>query len=401
MNREHPLVILGVTGSIAAYKAPAIVRLLQERGFAVLAAMTPAAQHFLGPLTLENLTGAPVYLDSVARRSAELPPELKASGIAHTDLSAATRALLVAPASADIIAKLAHGLADDAVSVLALALPASSPLIIAPAMNPRMWLNPATQANVAILRERGAVIIGPEEGEVACGDTGPGRMSEPEEIAARVTHAVYAPATPRRVLILSGPTREPLDDVRFLSNGSSGRFGAALAEAVFESGDRVTVVSGPAAVRPPSWIETIPVESAEEMLAAARRVDYDVLLAPAAIADYRPKAKAGGKPQKKKSLKLELVATPDVLATLAGRAGRGKRRVVAFAAEENADDVKKAREKGRRKHADFIVLNNAVATMGADDATVKLIDVKSGEVRAIGPAAKETVARELWALLRP
>jgi phosphopantothenoylcysteine decarboxylase/phosphopantothenate--cysteine ligase len=398
-------VVLGVSGSIAAYKSSEIVRRLRAAGLEVRVAMTPAATRFIGPLTLEAVSNAPVYLDPVARAPRSI--EGAASPIAHTELTSGIEALLVAPASADIIAKIALGLGDDAVSVLALAHSADAPLLVAPAMNPRMWANPALRENIARLERRGAIIIGPDEGEVACRDRGRGRMSEPDEIVARTLRAIARRRSvrpTRRILVLSGPTREALDDVRFLSNGSSGRMGAALAETAFENGDEVTVVSGPAAIMPPRWIATIQVESADEMLSAARAEimrsgEFDIIISPAAVADLRP-SRRPGKPEKTGYAAIEVEPTPDVVGTLAAerRAAGGRPLVVAFTAAEDATDLESARRKAAAHGADAIVVNEARSTMGAATATVTLL-MPDAAPAEIGPAPKSAIARELWRML--
>jgi phosphopantothenoylcysteine decarboxylase/phosphopantothenate--cysteine ligase len=398
-------VVLGVSGSIAAYKSPEIVRRLRAAGFEVRVAMTPAATRFIGPLTLEAVSNAPVYLDPVARAPRSIEGE--AAPIAHTELTSGIEALLVAPASADIIAKIALGLGDDAISVLALAHPADAPLLIAPAMNPRMWANPAVRENIERLERRGAIIIGPDEGAAACGDRGRGRMSEPDEIVARTLRAMArrrAARPPRRILVLSGPTREALDDVRFLSNGSSGRMGAALAGTAFENGEEVTVVSGPAAIMPPRWIATMQVESAGEMLSAARAEversgEFDVIISPAAVADLKPRRRPG-KPEKTGYQAIEVEPTPDVVGTLAAerRAAGGRPLVVAFTAAEDATDLQAARRKATAHGADAIVVNEARSTMGAASATVTLL-MPDAAPAVIGPAPKRAIARELWRML--
>lgn len=397
------LVILGVTGSIAAYKSPQLLRLLKDDGFAVRVAMTRAACHFVGPLTFDALGGGPVYRDQleIAPPSAEDETQ-PSSGIAHTDLTAAAAALVVAPASADIIAKIAHGFGDDPVCAIALALKTDAALVVAPSMNPRMWANPAVRANIATLRDRGAVIVGPGEGETACGDFGSGRMSEPEEIAAAVRRAIArkrAGFAERRVLVLSGPTREPIDGVRFLSNGSSGRMGRALAEAAFEGGHDITVVSGPAEVPPPPWVRTIRVGTAQEMLEAAAKVDADLVVSPAAIADMAPARSAPGKPAKAAAGSIAWVATPDVLAALSK--AKPNATIVAFAAEENGGDVAAAVAKAKRKCARFIVLNAVFETMGSENAMVRFIDAADGSVSPIGPASKKLIAAEILRLASP
>lgn len=345
--------------------------------------MTPAAHKFMGSLTLEALSGKPLYLDQLS---------LGGSGIAHTDLSSEIDLLLVAPATADIIAKIAHGFGDDPVSATALALKAGATLAIAPAMNPRMWSNAAVSHNIALLKERGAIIIGPAHGDTACGDLGVGRMSEPDEIVAMTLRILAANHHPKKIMILSGPTREYLDDVRFISNGSSGKMGAALAEAAYTAGHDVTVISGPSEVKPPRWIRTIAVESADEMLRAARPVPGEFIFSPAAIADYAPQERRSGKPAKDRSAALSLSATPDILATLSKERSA---TIVAFAAENDDTDIPAAVEKAKRKGARFIVLNRATATMGKDEITAQFIDAHTGVAAPLGPLAKAEAAHEI------
>lgn len=392
-----PKLVLGVTGSIAAYKSPEILRGLKERGASVRVAMTDAATRFISPMTFEALGSGPVYLNPVSID----PAQDARSGIGHTDMTFESDALLVAPATADIIAKLAHGFGDDAVSVVALALRREARLIFAPAMNPRMWSNPAVQANIETLLARGATLIGPGVGDTACGDSGTGRMAEPDEIVAGALRAIALArrgGSGPRVVILSGPTREPIDDVRFISNGSSGRMGAALAEAAWDAGADVTVICGPSAIQPPRWIRRMRVETANQMLDAASSIECDILFSPAAIADYRPRERLSGKSVKSDSLTLDLVRTPDVLASLVAHcAKRGRTPViVAFSAEESLDDRARALEKARAKGAQWVVVNAAVDTMGRDEALVHLVRVDSGEASEIGPLAKRDVAERIF-----
>ena len=397
-ENQNSLIILGVTGSIAAYKGAYLARLfVQNEKIDLRVTMTKSAAKFVGPVTFEAITNSPVYIDQCS-----IPPKdlyTEKSGIGHTDMTAAAKALVIAPATANSLAKLAHGFADDAVAVLALAMPRESPVLVAPAMNPRMWAHPAVQSNIETLRQRGVIVLAPAEGDTACRDIGQGRMVEPEEIYAfSMRHIALAAAQrkPRKVLILNGPTREHFDDVRFISNGSSGRMGVSLAEAVFEAGDDVRVISGPAAEVPPHWIPTKKVESAEEMFLAAKQEDFDVLLSPAAVADYAPLERSPGKPAKSETLTVTLQKTPDVIAQLAKSTTGNRPIIVAFAAEESLNEEAKAFEKAKNKGADFIVLNDAKETMGSDTASVKLLKVKDSSTLALEPGLKENVARQLW-----
>ncbi len=303
-------ILLGVTGGIAAYKTPELVRRLRERGAAVQVVMTRAAASFVTPLTLQAVSGRPV-------RSALLDPDAEA-GMDHIELARWADRILVAPASAHLIARLAHGLADDLLTTLALA--STAPLWIAPAMNHRMWLHPATQANTALLAGRGCTLLGPASGAQACGETGPGRMLEPEEIAERLLASKPQPLAGRSVLITAGPTLEAIDPVRFIGNRSSGKMGYALAAALADLGAAVTLVSGPTALSCPPRVEFIGVESAAQMHAAvmARTADSDLFVATAAVADYRPEAPAVAKIKKNAaSLTLNLARNTDILAEVA------------------------------------------------------------------------------------
>ncbi len=348
-------ILLAVGAGIAAYKIPELIRRLRQAGAQVEVAPTPRALDFVTPLTLAAVNDRP------ARLSGNDPT----APMAHIDLARWADALLVAPASADLIARLALGLADDLLTTLALACEA--PLIVAPAMNQAMWRHPATRANVERLRARGARVWGPAEGEQACGETGPGRMLEPEELVARLT-ALWAPRPlhGRRVLVTAGPTREPLDPVRYLGNRSSGKMGYALAEAAREAGAEVVLVSGPTALPDPPGIETLRVERAEEMREAvlAHAPSADIFIAAAAVADYRPARAAPQKIKKAQDrLRLELVRNPDILAEVA--AGRPRPFCVGFAAE--TDDLERhARAKLADKGLDMVCANRVGEGLGFD-----------------------------------
>jgi phosphopantothenoylcysteine decarboxylase/phosphopantothenate--cysteine ligase len=312
--------------------------------------MTAAAQAFVTPLTFQAVSGRPV-------RTSLLDPEAEA-GMDHIALARWADRILVAPASAHLIARLAHGLADDLLTTLILA--SEAPLVLAPAMNQQMWQHPATRANCALLHERGVLLIGPERGEQACGETGPGRMTEPAEIAARVCPADagrHAPLAGRRVLLTAGPTREAIDPVRYVGNRSSGKMGYALAAALAELGAAVTVVSGPATATPPACAELVRVESALDMEQAvmARVGDCDLFVAAAAVADYRPEAPAPAKLKKHQAaLTLRLVRNPDILAAVA--ALPSPPFTVGFAAETN-DLEAHAAAKLAAKGLDMIAAN--------------------------------------------
>ncbi len=342
-------VLLGVSGGIAAYKAAELARLLIKAGAEVRVVMTPAALEFVAPMTFQALTGHPV-------RSALFDAAHEAA-MGHIELARWADVLLIAPASADLLARLAHGMADDLLSTLCLAT--AAPLILAPAMNQAMWAHPATQANLELLRQRGAIQAGPVAGEQACGDVGPGRMSEPTEILEVVGQTLVprGPLAGVPVLLTAGPTREALDPVRFFGNRSSGKMGYALAEALADVGAQVTLVSGPVALTVPRGVERIAVESALEMYEAVmQRVGAARLfIACAAVADYRPEAPAGQKIKKQlAALELRLIKNPDILADVA--AMENPPFTVGFAAE--TEDVEHhAEAKRRAKRVDMIAAN--------------------------------------------
>ena len=350
-------ILLGVSGGIAAYKAVELVRRLRERGSEVQVVMTAAAQAFVTPLTFQAVSGRPV-------RSALLDPEAEA-GMDHISLARWADRVLVAPASAHLIARLAHGLADDLLTTLILA--STAPLALAPAMNHRMWLHPATQANCSLLRARGVTLIGPDWGDQACGETGPGRMAEPAEIVQRLLIGDAESSQPlagRRVLLTAGPTREAIDPVRYVGNRSSGKMGYALATALAELGANVTVVSGPATASAPAGIELVSVESALEMEKAvmSRVGDCQLFVAAAAVADYRPEIKAGAKLKKDAdAMTLRLVRNPDILAAVA--ALPSPPFTVGFAAE--TDDLEAhATQKLAAKGLDMIAANRVGGAAG-------------------------------------
>ncbi len=339
-------VLLGVTGGIAAYKSAELVRGLRRAGADVRVVMTPAARQFIAPMTLQALSGHPV-------RSELFDPAHEAA-MGHIELARWADLILAAPASADFLARLAAGMADDLLTTLCLA--AEAPLVVAPAMNRQMWVAAATGDNLARLVSRGIQCLGPAEGEQACGDTGPGRMLEPEQLVEELTR-LLRPRDFRdmAVTITAGPTREPLDPVRFLSNHSSGKMGFALAAAAAARGARVRLVTGPVALSTPAGVERIDVETAEEMQEAVLAAPGDLFIGCAAVADYRPKRAASDKIKKHQaSVTLELERNPDILATVAGLTERPF--TVGFAAEtENLSD--NARSKLRNKRLDLIAAN--------------------------------------------
>jgi len=340
-------VLLGVSGGIAAYKSAELVRRLGEHGAEVRVVMTAAAQSFITPLTLQALSGHEVRCDL-------LDPGAEA-GMDHIELARWADLVLVAPATADLMARLAAGLADDLLTTLVLAT--TAPVFLAPAMNHRMWLHRATQENLARLRDRDVRILGPAVGDQACGEQGPGRMLEPGDILAALALGTGSPLAGRRVLVTAGPTREALDPVRYISNRSSGRMGYALAGALAARGADPVLVSGPSALDTPPGVERVPVESALEMEAAvmARIEGCDLFIATAAVADYRPPAPAAEKIKKNQAeMSLRLVKNPDILARVAALA-QGP-FTVGFAAETRHLEAH-ALEKLTAKGLDMIAAN--------------------------------------------
>src|SRR5256884_3733415 len=347
-------VALGVSGGIAAYKAAEIVRLLQERGVRVQVIMTRAAQEFIRPLTFAALSGEKVITEMF---SAENEPPNIDSAVEHISVAQSIDALLVAPATADVLAKFAHGIANDFLSTLYLAT--TAPVVAAPAMNVNMWNHPATQANLEILRKRGVRIVEPGEGYLACGMTGPGRLAENESIVAALMEALGASQDLGRetVLITAGPTREKVDPVRYLTNRSSGRMGYALAEAASRRGARVLLVSGPTALTPPGAAEVTQIESAEQMRQAVLKLlpEATIVIKTAAVSDYRPKSTASQKIKRTGPMSLELEPTADILAEIVRH--KDSQIVVGFAAEtQNA--LENARQKLASKSLDAIVVND-------------------------------------------
>jgi len=347
-------VVLGVSGGIAAYKAAEIVRLLQERGVRVQVVMTQAAQEFVRPLTFAALSGEKVITDIFANGHER--PNIDAA-VEHVAVAQSIDALLVAPATADVLARFAQGIANDFLTTLYLA--ATAPVVVAPAMNVNMWNHPATQANLEILRKRGVRIVEPGTGYLACGMTGPGRLAENAAIVAATMEALGASQdlAGETVLITAGPTREKIDPVRFISNRSSGRMGYALAEAALRRGARVVLVTGPTALTPPGGAEVVKVNTTEEMRQAVLRVfpEASVVIKTAAVADYRPKRAAEHKIKRNHTMTLELEPTSDILAELASQ--KRSQIIIGFAAEtENV--LENARQKLAKKGLDAIVAND-------------------------------------------
>ena len=349
-------VAVGVTGGVAAYKAAELVRALQQGGLEVEVVMTRAAREFITPLTFAALTGRKVITEMFTTETAA--PANVESAIEHIAVAQRIDALVVAPATADFLARMANGLADDFLSTLVLATKAH--VIVAPAMNVNMLEHPATQENLKRLRARGVRLVEPGEGYLACGMTGPGRLAEVEEIARVVceTLGLRKDLAGETVLVTAGPTREAVDPVRYLSNRSSGKMGYALAEAAMRRGARVVLVSGPVSLAPPQNAEFVPVRTAEEMRAAVleRLPQATVVMMAAAVADYRAAKPATQKIKRSSGpMTLELAPTPDILAEVAAQ--KGNRTLVGFAAE-TADLAENARAKLARKHVDLVVAND-------------------------------------------
>jgi phosphopantothenoylcysteine decarboxylase / phosphopantothenate---cysteine ligase len=383
-------VLLGVGAGIAAYKSVDLVRRLKERGADVRVVMTEAAAAFIAPLTFQAVSGHPV-------RTTLLDPGAEA-GMGHIELARWADRLLIAPATADVMARLAAGLANDLLTTVALACEA--PLVIAPAMNQAMWRHPATQANLETLRARGVRVLGPGVGEQACGDLGPGRMLEPLEIAEALFPPAARPLAGVRVLLTAGPTREPLDPVRFLGNRSSGRMGFALAEALEALGARVTLIAGPTSLPAPGVAERVDVETALDMHGAvmARARDCDLFVATAAVADYRPIDPAESKIKKNADeLTLRLVRNPDILAEVA--ALPQPPFTVGFAAE--TDRVEEyARDKLNRKGLNMIAANQVGGAQGGFERAENALTVIWRDGRRELPMMDKTrLAHELAQLI--
>jgi len=347
-------VALGVSGGIAAYKSAEIVRLLQDRGLRVQVIMTRSAQEFVKPLTFAALSGEKVITGMFSGSGDQANLE---SAIEHIAVAQSIDALLVAPATADIIAQFAQGIASDFLTTLYLAT--TAPVVLAPAMNVNMWEHPATQANLATLRNRGVRIVEPGSGYLACGMTGSGRLAENEAVVAATLEALGASQTlaGETVLVTAGPTREKIDPVRYLTNRSSGRMGYAIAEAALRRGARVLLVSGPTSVAPPAGAELTRVDTAEQMRQAVLKLlpESSIVIKTAAVADYRAKSEAVQKIKRKGPVTLELEATPDILGEIAKH--KTSQLIIGFAAETQ-DVLENARRKLSTKSLDAIVVND-------------------------------------------
>ncbi len=384
-KNEGKKVLLGLTGGVAAYKAAELVRRLGDHGIEVQVVMTRAACGFITPATLQALSGHPVYTDMWDGRIA--------NGMPHIELSRDKQAIVVAPATADFLAKAALGLADDLLSTLCLAR--DCPLIVAPAMNRQMWEHPATKRNVAQLKRDGVIVLGPDSGDQACGETGMGRMLEADELAEAIS-GFLEPKTlsGKRVLMTAGPTFEPIDAVRGITNRSSGKMGYALARAAIAAGAEVTLVSGPVSLAAPVGANMEHVQTATEMFDAVKKhtAKTDIFIGVAAVADYRVSAPRKHKIKKSgdKGLTLEFVPNPDILAWVASRPKAPF--CVGFAAESRNLDVY-ADEKRQRKKVKLMIANLAQTAIGADDNEVSLLD--DAGTHRLPRAPKTVLARQI------
>ncbi|NIJ42153.1 phosphopantothenoylcysteine decarboxylase/phosphopantothenate--cysteine ligase [Parvibaculum indicum] len=394
---EARRILLIIGGGIAAYKCLDLIRRLRERGASVRAIMTGAAHEFVTPLSVSSLTGEKVFTDLF-----DLTDEAE---MGHIELSRDADLLLVAPATADLMARMAGGLANDLATTALLAT--DKPVLIAPAMNVRMWEHAATQRNIATLAQDGISFVGPNEGDMACGEFGPGRMAEPMEIVGAVEahfgEAAFAADQPLKglkALVTSGPTHEPIDPVRYIANRSSGKQGHAIAAALATLGAETVLVAGPTATPDPAGVSVRHVETADEMLAACEAaLPADIAICAAAVADWRVEASAEQKMKKKNGedgLHLKLKQNPDILATLSALKGRKRPRLVVGFAAETEKVIEHATDKRMRKGCDWIVANDvspATGIMGGDDNLVHIITAEGAEDWP--RASKRDVARRL------
>ena len=368
-------ILLIITGGIAAYKCLELIRLLRKQGASVTPVLTKAAEQFVTPLSVSALAGEKVYTDLF-----DLTDEAE---MGHIQLSRVADLVVVAPATADVMAKMAQGRADDLASTLLLAT--DTPVMIAPAMNVRMWQHPATQRNLATLQSDNVTVVGPNEGDMACGEYGPGRMSEPAEILDAITAKLSGgPLKGKHILVTSGPTHEPIDPVRYIANRSSGAQGTAIARALAALGADVTFVTGPADVAPPEGVRVVPVESANDMLAAVQSaLPADGAVFAAAVADWRVASASGSKIKKQNGQLpvLEFAENPDILATVSQMESGRPGLVVGFAAETD-DVIANATAKRQRKGCDWIVANDVspeTGIMGGSENAVTLISETGAE----------------------
>jgi phosphopantothenoylcysteine decarboxylase/phosphopantothenate--cysteine ligase len=384
-------ILLGLTGGIAAYKSAELARRLVKAGADVRVAMTEAATRFITPLTMQALTGQPVWTDLWDARVPD--------GMGHIELSRDRDLIVVAPASADFLAKLANGLADDLLSTLCVAR--RCPMLVVPAMNVEMWQNGATQRNLEALRTDGVAFAGPAAGDQACGEVGLGRMLEPADIAKEIEALLLPKALAgRRVLVTAGPTEEPIDPVRVLTNSSSGKMGYAVARAAHEAGAEVTLVSGPVSLATPAGVSRIDVRTAEQMFMAVKEAvqKTDLFISVAAVADYKVKNPSSSKIKKAngRPVTLELEENPDILAYVAGM--KDAPFCVGFAAESEELE-KNAMEKRAKKKVAVIAANLAPQAIGADDNAIRVYDARGAHDLGRGP--KIELARKLVAHVAP
>ncbi|MGL4289602.1 MAG: bifunctional phosphopantothenoylcysteine decarboxylase/phosphopantothenate--cysteine ligase CoaBC [Phreatobacter sp.] len=395
LQSKRILLIIG--GGIAAYKSLELIRRLQDRGASVHCILTRAGAEFVTPLSVGSLSGAKVHQELFS-----LTDEAE---MGHIELSRDADLLVVAPATADLMAKMAHGLASDLASTTLLAT--DKRVLLAPAMNVRMWLHPATQRNLAILKADGVEVVGPNDGGMACGEFGPGRMAEPHEIIATIERMMLDPAVSRpllgkRVVVTSGPTREPIDPVRYISNNSSGKQGHAIAKAAAEAGAEVILVTGPVSLPDPVGVTVVHVESARDMMTAVdQALPATIGIFAAAVADWRVAETSGAKLKKGPAgpPSLAFVENPDILATIAKHPTKRPEMVVGFAAETEAV-IDNARAKLARKGSDLIVANDvgtATGTFGGDANTVHIVSADGVETWA--RQSKDDVARALVRLI--
>lgn len=388
---KEKVIVVGITGSIAAYKAAELVSQLKKRGAVVHCVMTESAQAFVSPLTFRTLSQNPVITEMFA--------EPQHWEVEHVGLATAADLFVVAPATANILAKVSYGLADNFLTTAILATKA--PVLFAPAMNVQMYKNAVTQENITRLKERGYFFVEPGEGDLACGVRGKGRLAELELILARVEELLVQdkPLQGKKVLVTAGPTREPLDPVRFLSNRSSGKMGYALARQAQLMGAEVILISGPTALEPSPGVSFIPVETAEEMYQAvmAHAADCQIIIKAAAVGDYRPKERKTEKIKKQPGdLVLELTRNPDILAELGSRKKENEQILVGFAAETEKV-LLSAAEKVQKKHLDFIVANDVLrAGAGfACDTNIVTLVFPDGRKKEFGKLSKDEVARAI------
>lgn len=385
LKNKH--ILLGITGGIAAYKSAELLRLLKEKEADVRVVMTPSSEVFVGPLTFQALSGHPVYTEIFAAQSD--------AAMDHIELARWADMIVVAPATADFIARLTHGRADDLLTTICLATTAQ--IVIAPAMNQQMWLDPATQANIQLLQDRKLLCFGPGEGQQACGEVGLGRMLEPEELLEKITAQFQEKRLEgKSVLVTAGPTHEAIDPVRYLTNHSTGRMGYALAEAAALAGAKVCLVSGPSNLEAPVGVERISVITANEMYKAVieRAPHYDIFIAAAAVSDYRVETVETKKIKKtENNLQLQLVRNPDILASVTQLPNPPF--TMGFAAETN-DVLVNAQEKLQRKHMDMIVANRVGNNIGFGASETKTtLFTRSGETIEFPQMQKMQLATQL------